>query len=96
MTGYHATTPKKLSRYKLTGCILPPVRFWIFENSAKEWAKKVGRDIILQFETDVAYPLPDHKPRWHAYWTPNSVWSWKIVYTRCERFNKPNQKKKGE
>lgn len=39
---YHCTTPKKLERYKATGCILPPVRGWKYLNSAKQWGKRVG------------------------------------------------------
>lgn len=81
MIGYHVTTPKKLSRYRATKAILSPVRFWAFENSAREWAKKVGRTVILKIEVDDnhAYPLPDHKPRGHAYWTPDFVTRWTEV-----------------
>lgn len=66
MIGYHVTTDKKLARYQITGAILPPVRFWPNELTARRWAKRTGRNIILQIEYTQAYPLPDHKP---AKWT---------------------------
>jgi hypothetical protein len=74
MTGYHVTTPAKLSRYIATGnCILPPVRFWKFLQSAENWGKKTQRSVILKIEVNEAYPLPDHKPKGHAWWTPEIV-----------------------
>jgi hypothetical protein len=76
---YHCTTPKKLARYKATGCILAPVRGWIVLESAKAWCKQTGRTIILKFEVSESHPLPDHKPRGHAYWTPELVRNWEII-----------------
>ena len=76
MVGFHVTTPKKLERYKQTGAILPPVRFWKWLASSKQWATKVNRSIILRIEVSEAYPLPDHQPRGHAYWSPNVVRIW--------------------
>lgn len=73
MTGWHVTTPKKLARYRATGGILPPVRFWRFKSSAEAWAKKVGRSVILEIAVTEAYPLPDHKPTGHAWWSPEMV-----------------------
>jgi len=73
MIGYHVTTLAKLKRYRATGGILPPVRFWRFRASAAAWAKKTGRTQILDIEVEKAYPLPDHKPRGHAWWTPEIV-----------------------
>ena len=74
MLGWHVTTPAKLERYKATGGILPPVRFWIYKQSAEIFARRTGRTVIIPLEvTDNYYPLPDHKPRGHAYWTPNIV-----------------------
>jgi len=70
MIGYHVTTPKKLDKYKSTGGILPPVRFWPNLETAKRWAKRTSRTIILQIEYGIAYPLPDHKP---AKWTPEII-----------------------
>jgi hypothetical protein len=74
--GYHVTTPKKLVRYQATGAILPPVRFWKYEQSAIDWARRTGRTIILAIDVGEAYPLPDHKPRGHAWWTPEFVREW--------------------
>lgn len=70
--GYHVTTEKKLSRYKETGCILAPVRFWPTPDLAKQWASKTGRIIILKINLSeqISYPLPDHKP---ARFTPQNV-----------------------
>jgi len=42
MIGYHVTTPKKLEKYKKTGCILEPVRFWVNRDAAFSWAKRTG------------------------------------------------------
>lgn len=76
---YHVTTPKKLARYKGTGCILAPVRGWKFENSAREWAKKCNRSIVLKIRVKYAYPLPDHQPRMHGFWADENVHKWEIV-----------------
>jgi hypothetical protein len=78
MIGYHVTTPKKLERYKATGVILSPVRFWAFENSAMAWANKTGRTIILKIEAYEPYPLPDHKPFGHAFWNHGDIDKWEI------------------
>lgn len=79
MIGYHVTTPKKLERYQKTGAILSPVRFWKYLESAKAWAKRTNRSIILQIEVKESHPLPDHKPRGHAHWSPELVREWKVV-----------------
>ena len=76
MFGYHCTTKKKLSRYEITGCILPPVRFWPNEYSAHKWLKKTGRDVLLKIEVGESYPLPDHKP---ARWSGECVRSWEAI-----------------
>jgi hypothetical protein len=77
MIGYHVTTPGKVARYIATGCILPPVRFWAFERSARNWMSRTKRSVVLEIEVDTAYPLPDHQPPGHAYWSPEMVRSWK-------------------
>jgi hypothetical protein len=79
MVGYHVTTRKKVARYVSTGCILEPVRFWSNRESAVAWMKKTGRDVILAIPVGVAYPLPDHKPRGHAFWTDRNVRNWFAV-----------------
>ena len=76
MIGYHMTTPKKLARYQATGAILPPVRFWQYERSARDWGSRTGRSVMLVIDVREAFPLPDHKPRGHAWWTPEFVREW--------------------
>ena len=76
MTGYHVTTKAKVKRYLATGCILPPVRFWAFENSARAWGEKCSRDTVLKIEVKEVHPLPDHKPKGHAYWADEFVRKW--------------------
>ena len=73
MIGYHVTTPHKLDRYKQSGCILPPVRFWPNKETALRWAKRTGRTIVLQIEVENSFPLPDHKP---ARWSGDIVRTW--------------------
>lgn len=77
---YHCTTEKKLARYIATGAILPPVRFWTSEITARSWMSRVKRSVLLRFPwPEEAYPLPDHKPRGCAYWTPGMVREWRLV-----------------
>jgi hypothetical protein len=76
---YHCTTDNKLKKYLNTGCILMPVRGWNNINSARNWCKRTGRNIILKFECTTAYPLPDHKPMFHSYWTPENIHSWTSI-----------------
>lgn len=76
MTGYHVTTPRRAARYQTTGAILPPVRFWPNLYTARRWAKKTGRTVILQIQCSAAFPLPDHKP---AMWTPETVFQWDVA-----------------
>ena len=79
MRAYHVTTPKKLERYKATGCILPPVRFWSTRHSAERWAKRTGRSVIVEFEAPPeTHPLPI---KGGAYWSPRMVWA-NDFYTR--------------
>lgn len=77
---YHATTPAKLTRYCATGCILAPVRYWLSEKCAAAWALRVRRTVILAFQRpSTSYPLPDHKPRMMAHWTPDNIRIWTQV-----------------
>ncbi len=69
--GYHCTTPAKVERYKASGRIIAPVRFWPNLETAKRWAKRTGRSVILKIRLEaISYPLPDHKP---AFWCPADV-----------------------
>ena len=75
MIGYHCTTSKKLAKYGSTGVILPPVRFWSTEYSARKWMKKVSRDILLQVNIpDSYFPLPI---KGGAFWSDCFVRDWK-------------------
>lgn len=76
MKAYHVTTDKKIERYKQTGCILSPVRFWPNLYTANRWAKKTGRNRIVTFEVENSYPLPDHKP---ARWTLEFIKEYEII-----------------
>ena len=76
MTGYHVTTSKKLQKYKVTGGILPPVRFWPNKETADKWSKRTLRDVTLLIECETSYPLPDHRP---ARWTPEIIREWGVV-----------------
>ena len=76
MTAYHVTTPKKIERYKATGGILPPIRFFPAMFSAVRWAKRTNRTHIAIFEVKRSWPLPDHKP---GRWTDEIVRDYRIV-----------------
>jgi hypothetical protein len=76
---YHCTTDRKYKRYQQTGHIIMPVRGWNNLESAKKWNKHTGRNIILKLKCEVAYPLPDHKPMFHSYWTPENIYVWDII-----------------
>ena len=78
MIGYHVTTPKKVARYEATGGILPPVRFWPNLLTAKRWAKRTGRSVILKIEAQTAWPMPDHRP---AHWADEMILCWEV---ECE------------
>jgi len=70
-TLFHATTPKKLARYRATGRILPPVRGFDSAAAAVEWGRTAGRSVIVEVTvvTDV-WPLPDHhNSEGLAWWT---------------------------
>jgi len=71
--GYHVSTDRKVARYETTGAILPPVRFWPNRLTAERWAKRTGRNRILEIQVQTSHPLPDHKP---ARWSPDVVRSW--------------------
>lgn len=77
--GYHCTTPKKLARYRATGKILAPVRFWPTKPLADRWCKHTGRSVVLKIRLPgVSYPLPENKP---AMWCPSDV----SEFDECER-----------
>jgi len=78
MRAYHCTTPKKFERYKTTGAILPPVRFWSTEYSARKWMKKTGRSILLVFDiSERVFPLP---VKGGAFWTDQMIRNYQIHF----------------
>ena len=76
ITGYHVTTSRKVARYEATGAILPPVRFWPNEETARRWARRTGRDVVLAIQVGRSWPLPDHRP---ARWTDDIVRDWEEI-----------------
>lgn len=77
MKVFHCTTTRKLRRYEATGAILPAVRFWSTEFSARKWMQKTGRNILLTFEKpQTSYPLPI---KGGAMWSPDLVRNWEIL-----------------
>lgn len=79
MKVFHCATPRKLDRYRATGCILPPVRYWTTEYSAWRWMHKTGRTVLLTFEKpSPSYPLP---MKGGAEWSPSMVRDYEL-FTR--------------
>ena len=79
---YHVTTPRKAKRYRQTGCILSPVRGFNNLTAAMAWAIKVNRSVILEFDADMPYKLPDHHNKWgEAWWNDGDVRDYKCVYS---------------
>ena len=75
--GWHVCNEKLLKKYRQTGFILPPVRFWASKTKAIKWGKKCGRNILVKVSPALSYPLPDHKP---GYFSPNHVQICEIEY----------------
>ena len=79
---YHVTTPRKAKKYKETGCILAPVRGFNNLTAAMAWAIKANRTVILEFDADKPYKLPDHHNKWgEAWWNDGDVREYKCVYS---------------
>jgi antibiotic biosynthesis monooxygenase (ABM) superfamily enzyme len=77
---YHATTPKKLSRYVSTGHIIKPVRGFHTLEAARYWADRHHRTIVLKIESNHAYKMPDHHNRHgEAWWSDECIFNWKEV-----------------
>jgi len=77
---YHATTQKKAKLYRQTGCIKAPVRGFSTLIAAMAWAMKCNRTVILAFEANRPYKLPDHHNKYgEAWWNDGDVELW-----RCE------------
>jgi hypothetical protein len=83
---YHATTPKKVERYRQTGYIRKPVRGFTTPAAAMAWAMKVGRTIILEFDADKPHKLPTHHNEFgEAWWNDNDVINWRKIVTHHKR-----------
>jgi len=71
---YHATTQKKAKRYRESGKIHSPVRGFTTEKAAMAWAMKVGRTVIIEFDANKPYKLPDHHNIFgEAWWNDGDV-----------------------
>lgn len=79
---YHATTQKKAKIYRESGCIKSPVRGFTTLMGAMAWAMKVGRIVIIEFEADKPYKLPDHHNQFgEAWWNDGDVKEYKCVFS---------------
>jgi hypothetical protein len=79
---YHATTPKKVQKYRQSGRIISPVRGFTTFQAAMAWACKVNRCIILKIEGTHCHKLPDHHNAWgEAWWIDHDVLEWNCVFS---------------
>ena len=79
---YHATTQKKAKQYRQIGFIKSPVRGFNNEKAAMAWAMKVGRNVILEFDADHPYKLPDHHNVFGtAWWNDGNVTDWRCSFS---------------
>jgi len=79
---YHATSQKKAKAYRETGYIKSPVRGFTTLQGAMAWAMKVGRVVIMEFEADKPYKLPDHHNQFgEAWWNDGDVKEYKCVFS---------------
>lgn len=79
---YHSTTPAKAKTYRQTGRIISPVRGFTTLQAAMAWGCKVGRKVVLSFETTNPYKLPDHHNRFgDAWWNDGDIYQWKCEFS---------------
>lgn len=78
---YHATTPRKLARYRATGAILRPVSGFTTLEGAREWASHVcGRTVFVRFVGKDCHKLPDHHNRFgEAWWSDTDVDAYEVL-----------------
>jgi len=58
------------------------VRGFTSEKAAMAWAIKVGRTVILEFEAEVSYKLPDHHNKYgEAWWNDGDIFVWNCVFS---------------
>jgi hypothetical protein len=61
MIVYHVCGISKFDRYRISGCILPPVRAWADVTAAERFSKQTGRPIIIRLKfPDDAEVLDGH------------------------------------
>lgn len=86
MTLYHCTTPKKIKRYETSGRIISPVRGFSTLLAAQKWCQLTGRTIILSFEANKVWKLPDHHNQYGtAWWNEGDI----INYSEVLRIDEP-------
>jgi len=79
---YHATTQKKVKKYHATGAIKAPVRGFTTLLAAMAWAMKVNRTVIIAFDADRPYKLPDHHNVFgEAWWNDGDIQEWECVFS---------------
>lgn len=78
---YHATTPRKLARYRATGTILPPVRGFDTVEACQRFMRRTGRTLMLRVTPTMGpWPLPDHHhASGLAWWTTDIAEDWGVV-----------------
>lgn len=80
---YHATTPKKIQKYKSSGKILAPVRGFTTEKAAMAWAMKTQRSVVLKIQGDDCHKLPDHHNSFgEAWWIDHDVEQWEATVSQ--------------
>ena len=79
---FHSTTQRKAKIYRETGYIKSPVRGFDTLVASMAWSMKVGRTVIIEFEADVPYKLPDHHNEFGAaWWNDGDVKDYKCVFS---------------
>lgn len=73
---FHATTPAKARKYRVSGRIIGPVRGFTTLQAAMAWAMKVCRSVVYEVtaDPDRFHKLPDHhNPFGQAWWIDADV-----------------------
>ena len=79
---YHSTTQKKAKLYRQTGFIKTPVKGFTTIQAAMAWSMKVSRTVILKFEAEKPYKLPDHHNQYgEAWWNDGNIYQWDCVFS---------------
>lgn len=79
---YHVTTQKKAAAYRQSGRIIAPVRGFTTLQGAMAWGLKVGRTVILEFDSTRPHKLPDHHNAYgEAWWNDGDVAEWRCAFS---------------